>query len=396
MYKYFFPADILLPESDPEKWSVIACDQYTSEPEYWEETARCAEGYPSALNIILPEVYLKDDNSARIRQINGNMKKYLKEGIFEEYPGTFVLTLRKLKNGMVRKGIVGLINLDDYSYEKNAQTLIRATESTVIERIPPRVEIRRGATIEIPHIMLLMDDSGRTVIEPAADKISEFRKLYDFTLMQNAGSISGYALSKEAAEDMSRNINRLAEESGTGILFAVGDGNHSLAAARECYRQGKGPAYALVEIVNIHDESLEFEPIYRVVFGADCNDLKTNFTQSLGGEYHGSGSRSYTLVCGGGEEIIEVKAAAGLAVTDLQNFLDGYISAHPEVTVDYIHGRENLRKICQKPGTAGFLFEGMDKSDLFRAVGRDGSLPRKTFSMGCADDKRFYLEARKI
>lgn len=396
MGKSFFAGDILLPKKDFEKWSVIACDQYTSEPEYWEETKKTAEGYPSALNIILPEVYLSGDNSARIGKINENMKNYIEEDIFNTFPNTFVLTLRTLKDGKLRKGVVGLIDLEDYSYESGANTLIRATEQTVIERIPPRVEIRKDALLEIPHIMLLIDDKDCTVIEPLCKEKDSFQKLYDFTLMQNGGKIEGYKLSENASEQMNNALENLKNKSEDGLLFAVGDGNHSLATAKECYKNGKGSRYALVEVVNIHDSSLEFEPIYRALFGVNPKELLEEFSESMGGEYYGQDRHEYICITNNGEKKISLKAKSKLAVADLQIFLDKYLKDHPNAKIDYIHGIENTRKLCSQGDTLGFIFDGMGKEDLFLAVAKDGSLPRKTFSMGCADDKRFYLEAVKL
>lgn len=396
MSKYFFPADILLPKKNFEKWSVIACDQYTSEPEYWAETEKTVGDAPSALNIVLPEVYLQKDNSDRIAKINENMKKYIAGDIFKTVENSFVLTLRTLKDDKLRQGIVGLIDLEDYSYESGADTLIRATEQTVLERIPPRVEIRQDATLEIPHVMLLIDDKERTVIEPLTAKKDEFEKLYGFTLMQNAGEIEGYKISDSAAEEMGAALEKLSQKSDSGLLFAVGDGNHSLATAKECYKKGKGSRYALVEVVNIHDTSLEFEPIYRALFGVEPESLIDEFVENMGGEYKGEDCHTYTCVWGDTEKEISVKAKAELAVADLQIFLDDYIKKNPSVKIDYIHGKENTKRLCCKADTLGFIFDGMGKDDLFPAVAADGSLPRKTFSMGCADDKRFYLEARKI
>ncbi len=390
MQKYLTPANIMLPKKDFHKWSVIACDQYTSEPEYWAETERQTGDGPSALNIVLPEVYLQGDNSARIAKINDNMKAYVKNGVFETFDDTLVLTVRTLKDGKVRTGIVGLIDLEDYSYEKGADTLTRATEATVVERIPPRVKIRKDATLEIPHVMLLINDPERTVIEPLASNAEDFQKLYDFTLMQNAGEIKGYKIPDCKVEEVNRKLDGL-KTANNGLLYAVGDGNHSLATARECYKNHGGSRYALVEVVNIHDNSLEFEPIYRTVFGVDPEMVINEFVNAMGGEYKGEDCHEYTCVFGGNKKKIKVKAKSKLAVADLQNFLDSY-----GAEVDYIHGIENTEKIAKRENTVGFIFSGMEKADLFPAVAQDGSLPRKTFSMGCADDKRFYLEAREI
>ena len=395
MQKYLSPANIMLPKKDFTKWSVIACDQYTSEPEYWEETNKTVGDAPSALNIVLPEVYLSNDNSERIAKINENMKAYKEQGVFDIFPDALVLTVRTLNNGKVRTGIVGLIDLEDYSYEKGADTLTRATEATVVERIPPRVEIRKDATLEIPHIMLLIDDPERTAIEPLAKECDGFKKLYDFTLMQNAGEIKGYKIPENKAEEINTCLDKLKTQ-GDGLLFAVGDGNHSLATAKECYKNHGGSRYALVEVVNIHDTSLEFEPIYRVVFGTEPEKIISDFVKAMGGEYEGDGSHEYTCVFGNEEKTISVKAKSTLAVADLQSFLDDYIKSNPEIEVDYIHGVENTKKIAKRENTVGFIFSGMGKADLFPAVSKDGSLPRKTFSMGLADDKRFYLETREI
>ncbi len=393
MQKYIYPANILLPKTDFEKWAVIACDQYTSEPEYWSETKSTVGDKPSALNIVLPEVYLSEDNSEKISVINKNMAEYLSGDVFAEFDNTLVLTVRTLKDGKKRNGIVGLIDLEDYSYEKGADTLIRATEATVVERIPPRVEIRKDAPMEIPHVMLLIDDEDKIVLEPLCEKSDGFEKLYDFNLMQNAGSIKGYKIPD--SEDINAKLDALAKK-GNGLLFAVGDGNHSLATAKECYKNHGGSRYALVEIVNIHDTSLEFEPIYRAVFGADPEAVINEFTAACGGEYDGEDAHKYTCVFGNNEKTISVKAKAKLAVADLQNFLDAFIKNNPNVKVDYIHGIPNTKKLAQGDNVLGFIFDGMEKGDLFPAVVADGSLPRKTFSMGCADDKRFYLEARKL
>lgn len=395
MQNYLNPANILLPKKDFQKWSVIACDQYTSEPEYWAETEKEVGDTPSSLRIILPEVYLSADNSKKIAEINQNMRSYIENGVLEEFPNTLVLTVRTQKDGKKRTGIVGLIDLEDYSYAKGADTLIRATEETVIERIPPRVEIRKDAPLEIPHIMLLIDDNDRTVIEPIAKIKDSLTSLYDFTLMQNGGKIKGYKLSDEAVKNVNSALDILKNK-GNGLLFAVGDGNHSLATAKECYVNQGGSRYALVEVVNIHDTSLEFEPIYRAVFGCDPQKLINAFVDYMGGEYEGADAHKYTCTFGDTQREIKVQKRAQLAVADLQRFLDGYIKENPQINVDYIHGIDNTRRLSQKENTVGFLFEGMGKSDLFPAVFNDGSLPRKTFSMGSADDKRFYLEARKL
>ena len=391
--QFLYSADILLPKKDFEKWSVIACDQYTSEPEYWAETEEIVGNNASALRIILPEAYLTDDDSEKIAQINKNMIDYLNSDVFDLFEDTIIYTNRTLKNGVSRHGIVGLIDLEDYSYEKGASTPIRATEQTVIERIPPRVAIRRDASIELPHVMLLIDDEKRTVIEPISEECEKFKKLYDFDLMQNAGHICGYALSTDAKNQVKSALDLLYKNSKDGLLYAVGDGNHSLASAKECYRQGCGPRYALVEIVNIHDYSLEFEPIYRVVFGGN-QKLIEDFIDYCG-ESKDTDGQNFLIINGENETEVSLKAKGTLPVATLQGFLDEYIK-NTDLKIDYIHGIENVKKLCKREKAIGFIFDGMEKNQLFEAVSNDGSLPRKTFSMGCADDKRFYLEARKI
>jgi uncharacterized protein (DUF1015 family) len=392
--RFFYSADVLLPKKDFEKWSVIACDQYTSQPEYWNETKKIVGENPSALNIVLPEAFLEEDNSKAISKVNETMKNYLENGVFDVYSDTFVYIERKLNNGSLRRGILGLIDLEDYSYLKGSNSLIRATEETVLERIPPRVNIRLEAPLEIPHIMLLIDDEEKSVIEPLSEKTENFEKLYDFSLMQNAGSIKGYKISKNACEQMLDAIENLAQKND-GMLFAVGDGNHSLASAKECYKLGKGSRFALVEVVNIHENSLEFEPIYRVLFGVEPQKVIDDFVKSLGGEYYGFDAQKFTCVFAGETKEISVKPNGKLAVATLQKFLDEYIK-NTEIKIDYIHGIEATKALSERKNAIGFIFEGMQKSELFEAVCSDGSLPRKTFSMGTADDKRFYLEARKF
>ena len=391
----FMPTDILLPAEKPEKWAVIACDQYTSEPEYWENVRKTAGDAPSAFNIIFPEAFLGENNAEKISKINSVMKSYLDGGVFKEYKNTFVYTERTLKNGKTRRGIIGLINLDNYSYEKGSKALIRATEATVKERIPARVEIRRGAHLEMPHVMLLCDDPENLLIGGLASNTGDFECLYDFDLMCGGGHIRGFAPEKAATEALQRHTEELLRKNGGDMLFVVGDGNHSLAAAKECAALG-GSHYALVEVVNIHDSSLEFEPIYRVLFGVEPQKVIEDFIEKCGGEYIGADAQRFTCVYGNTEREISVRPASKLAVGTLQAYLDDYLKAHKDVKIDYIHGEDSLKKLAGERNALGFLFDGMKKEELFDAVRQDGSLPRKTFSMGEADDKRFYLECRKI
>lgn len=387
--KNFYPCDFLLPKSDFEKWAVVACDQYTSEPEYWKQVADFVGDTPSALNIILPEVYLQKDNSERIEKINAKMKEYIENDVFDTVKDTFIYVEREVTGGKIRKGVVGLIKLDDYSYEKGSKALIRATEATVLERIPPRVEIRKDASLELPHIMLLIDDPDNTVIEPLSDKTEKFNKVYDFDLMQKSGHIKGYAVDKGTVADIQSSLEKLVEKSDDKFLFAVGDGNHSLATAKECNSE-----YAMVEVVNIHDYSLEFEPIYRVLFGVEPEKFLNEFVIALGGEYHGADAQKFTCCYGETVKEISVKPTGKLSVATLQTWLDEYLANNMDVKIDYIHGEDVVYSLSKQQGTVGFIFDGMEKCDLFPAIKQDGSLPRKTFSMGNACDKRFYIEAR--
>lgn len=394
---YFFPADILIPKTELGKWSVIACDQYTSEPEYWERVKELTGGAPSALDIILPEYRLRNDNSEAVKEINEKMNRYLKEGVFEEYKNATVYIERTQSDGKLRCGVLGCIDLEQYSYEQQTDAPIRATEQTVVSRIPPRVEIRREAPLELPHIMLLIDDIKREIIEPLSTKKQGFEKLYDFELMLGAGHITGYLIDDETVKELQRKISRLAEDNG-GLAFCVGDGNHSLATAKECYSKSSSELcrYALCEFVNIHSEALCFEPIYRVVFGVEPEALIDEFVSYCGGEYFGADAQQLTAFYGDCERRLSVRPKYELSVGTLQAFLDAYCADNPEAEIDYIHGEESLKKLSRSNGAVGFIFDGMKKEELFPAVLKDGSLPRKTFSMGHSDDKRFYLEARKI
>jgi hypothetical protein len=292
---------------------------------------------------------------------------------------------------------VGIIDLEDYDYRKGATSAIRATEATVLERIPPRVQIRKDASLEMPHILLLIDDPERSVIEPLSDKKAGFEQAYGFELMKDGGHIDGYFLPDAVIAQVQDALEALVAGKDDQLLFAVGDGNHSLATAKECYQQSQNPLarYALVEVVNIHDESIEFEPIYRVLFNVDREDFLSKFiahTEALGGE----STQRFEVVDKNGSSEIDVKATSKLPVGTLQTFIDDYIKDNPGVRIDYIHGADVTRGLCRDDDTLGFIFEGMAKDELFPAIVADGSLPRKTFSMGHAEDKRFYIEARKI
>ncbi len=394
--KCFTPADFLLPKRDFGKWAVIACDQYTSEPEYWQKVKKNVGETPSALNCILPEVYLKEDNSGSVKKINKTMEEYLKGDVFTSVNDSFVFVERIQSDGRVRLGIVGKVDLEAYDFNKGTTAAVRATEQTVLSRIPPRVEIRKEAPIEMPHVMLLIDDPEDTVMGIIKEKKETLDKLYDFDLMENGGHIKGYRVENNIADNICKALENLANKHN-GLLFCVGDGNHSLATAKKCYELNKTELsrYAAVEVVNIHDNALQFEPIYRVVFGGCPEKIIDDFVKYCGGESKDKDAKVYTCVYGETEREIRISSKEKLAVATLQTFLDEYLKG-TSAEVDYIHGIDSVNKLCKEENTVGFIFDGMSKSELFDAVAQDGSLPRKTFSMGHADDKRFYIEARKI
>ena len=417
MNNAFKPADILVPkkETDIKKWSVIACDQYTSEPEYWEETEKNVGDSPSALRLILPEIFLESkDVDKRISNIHETMEKYVSEGMFEEYKNSMVYIERTQSNGIVRKGILGMIDLEEYDFSKGSSSQVRATEATVIERIPPRIKIRDGALLELPHIMILIDDENGTVIEPLASKKNSMKKLYDTELMQSGGSIEGYLISDEGCKEVVSNLDKLGDKDAFSakygdvplLLYAMGDGNHSLATAKEYYEQlkknspdedfSKHPArYALAEIVDLHSPALQFEAIHRVITETDCSKLIEDMTKAL--ELSETPSeQSFEIVLNGSRKKMFIhKQTSNLTVGSLQNFLDAYL-AENSGKIDYIHGTDTVIKLVNSDSSIGFILPDMSKSELFPTVIKDGALPRKTFSMGHAEDKRYYIEARKI
>ena len=390
----FGPADILLPAEGFEKWACVACDQFTSEPKYWLDAEKAVGDAPSALNIILPEVWLGRNDAERACKINAEMERYLAGGVFNEYPDSMIYVERTLPNGAIRLGLVGAVDLEAYDYNVGSKSPVRATEGTVLSRIPPRVSVREGAPLEMPHIMLLVDDVKRTVIEPL--KALELPLLYDFELMLGGGHIRGYLVDRATHSDVIENIEKalslLAENTpDDGVLIAMGDGNHSLATAKECYRRNptKRNRYALAELVNIHDEALVFEPIYRVVFGCDPDELLAECQKAL---TPGKNKIEWHTSTSSGE------ISTGELVTDvLQRIIDDYVAAHPASECDYVHGVEStLTLVSEGDDRIAFIFDGMDKSELFPYVEKKGALPRKTFSMGEAESKRYYIEARRI
>ena len=417
MKRYFFSADILLPDfskCDGTKWAVIACDQHTGEPEYWHAAEALVNGAPSTLDLILPEVYL-EETEARIPVINATMDAYLSD-VLLAHKDSMIYLERTMADGRVRRGIVGCIDLEQYDYKKGATSLIRATEGTVLERIPPRVAIRRGASVELPHVMVLVDDPEKTVVEPLAKKTDGFSAAYDFDLMLGGGHVKGFFLDGDCQKEIESALGALITpeqmqarygEVYEPLLFAVGDGNHSLASAKAAYEEVKAalgaeaenhPArYALVEIVNLHDEALDFEPIYRVMFGVSPAAVLEALREYAGNLDGNERPQKVDYMHAGGEgSLVFRHPSQQLTVGTLQSFIDGYLAAHPEASVDYIHGEDVTEALARRENAIGFIFDGMGKEQLFKTVICDGALPRKTFSMGHAEDKRYYLECRKI
>ena len=417
----FSPADILLPKdgTDMTKWAVIACDQFTSEPEYWQAVEQQVRDAPSAYRLILPEAHLNDaDVDGQIAAINESMKRYLADGVFKTYEDALIYVERTQTDGKVRHGLIGKVDLDCYDFTPGSGALIRATEGTVLDRIPPRVRVRKDAPIELPHIMVLIDDPEKTVIEPLTAGTDGMQPVYDFDLMQGGGRIRGWLLGGAQKAAVAAALNALkspeVQEAKYGLkdaaplLYAMGDGNHSLATAKQCFedlkaREGEAayasPArYALVELVNNHDDALQFEPIHRVVFGVDPEDVMTAFFAAHPGAHDGIGDGHVIEYLFGGQHgfVTVPDPEKQLPVGTLQAFLDVYVKAHEGASVDYIHDDDVVERLSMQKNAIGFKLPAMGKDQLFRTVMADGVLPRKTFSMGHARDKRYYLEARKI
>lgn len=419
------------PGTDLTKWAVIACDQFTSQPEYWKEVERIVGDAPSTLNLTFPEVYLEGPGGdERIKNIQAAMRKYMDTGVLQ--PDEGLIYVERTVDGKTRKGIILCLDLEAYDYTRGSSSLIRATEGTIVDRLPPRIKIREGALLELPHILVLIDDTNRTVIEPLGAAKSKLEKLYDFDLMLDSGHLAGYALDQELEEQVVQTLRDLAkpetfaakygiEENQPVLLFAMGDGNHSLATAKAIWEKLKPevgmdhPArYALVEIENVHDEGLAFEPIHRVLFGLK-KDLFVELEKTFGADLtyrpaataqdmvdivdSATGKKQAIGLVGGGKQfgVIEIaNASSNLPVVTIQAFLDDFLQQGGAEKIDYVHGEEVTVKLGSQADNAGFYLPGMSKSDLFKTVILDGALPRKTFSMGEAREKRFYMEARKI
>lgn len=423
----FLPGEILLPPQDVSvgQWACLACDQYTSQPDYWQQAEALAAGGPSALNIVLPEVYLdKVDTPTRIRAIHAHMQDYKQNLLTRKVKG-YVYLERTQTDGSVRPGLLGLLDLEQYDYLPGAECAIRPTEGTVPSRIVSRLAVREGAVLESPHVMMLADDDGCTLIEPLAEKKADMPCVYEGELALGGGFIKGWAV--ERPEQISA-INAAIAALGSRAVFdakypaaagaptlslASGDGNHSLATAKAYWDELKKdlpadqhknhPArYCLAEVCNLHSPAIGFEPIHRVVFKTQglslLAALKTWCAQhgaTIDGPV-GEGDQTLSLVCGGWQHQVRIgNPPAPLAVGTLEAFLSDYLAVHPAASVDYIHGEDSVRELAEESHT-GILLPDFEKRDLFRGVVLGGVLPRKTFSMGHAQDKRYYLECRSI
>jgi hypothetical protein len=425
--------EILLPkkEIDPTKWAVIACDQFTSQPEYWEDVAKLVGDSPSTLQMILPEVWLHaSDVAERIAKSHAVMREYLQADLFDHKNG-FIL-VERTNSGKVQTGLMVAMDLETYDFNKGSQTLIRATEGTILDRLPSRMKVRRGASLELPHIMVLYDDQANVVLKEVQQVKSSLEICYDFDLMQDSGHLKGYLVKDERlVESITSHLAQLIKPdyytqrygnvgSNHPLLFAMGDGNHSLATAKAIWEELKPsvgmdhPArYALVELVNLHDPALQFEGIHRVLFNVDKNFLASMLEKW---QEHVSmvpvhnlaaltrrvnearkDQQVFGIININGYQLIELRGLSqNLAVGNLQAYLDDYLKAYPETKIDYVHGDDVVDGHGKKFGNIGFYLPAIPKASFFKTVIVDGALPRKTFSMGHAKDKRFYMECRKI
>ena len=398
----FTGADILLPKSaDFSKWAVIACDQFTSQPEYWDAVRSEVGENPSTLHMILPEVMLPGTDE-QISTIHETMANYLACGVFATYQNSYIYVERTLEDGSIRKGLVGALDLDQYDYHPDVDVPVRATEATVQERIPPRMRVRRGAPLEMPHVLLLCDDQKKSIIEPLAAQKESLKKVYDFDLCAGGGNIRGWLLDGDIAAKVNEAI-AVYEQEKTPLTYAVGDGNHSLATAKACFEELKksDPAkdwanhparFALVELENIHDVAQQFAPIHRVITQTNPGQLLAYLAKACTGE----ASCEIPWFSGNEQGIFRLEMQPGqLPLAALQQALDAYLKENAG-EIDYIHGDDTLVELAKQENSLGFLVPGIEKNQFFQGIVTDGILPRKTFSMGHAREKRYYLEARKI
>lgn len=399
---------ILLPKKDIDlsKWSVVACDQFTSERAYWERLKEYVGDSYSTLNIVFPEVYLGSNDDERIQKINDTMRKYQSEGIFDVHENCFILVDRVISNGQHRLGLVIAIDLEEYDFSPTSKARIKATEGTVIERIPPRVKIRKNAIVELPHVMLLMDDREQKIIENLYASRDKLEKLYDFELNMDGGHITGYKvtnvneITNKLYGLLDKDYQRKIYGKETSILFSVGDGNHSLATAKTHWDNLKQtlskeekethPArYGLVELVNLNGSGLDFEPIHRVVFGVSKEDVEEIVSK------FSKGNGKIELNYEGKEYFIKVDENSPKAIDEVQTYLDSLVKSG-KAGVDYVHGRKNTLDVAKSENGLAIFMPTIKKEELFGYIIEKGVLPRKSFSMGEANDKRYYLEAKYI
>ena len=403
MIKMIKAPHILLPKQDVDwsKYAVVACDQYTSNVEYWDTLREEVGDNLSTLNMIYPEVYLdRTDNDLFINRINKNIKQYLKNKDLEDIGKCFVLVERITSYGVKRLGLVLAIDLEDYSYEKGTKALIRASEATIVERIPPRLKIRQDAKIELPHVLVLFDDPEKKIVESLYSKRDKLEKIYDFELNKDGGHVRGYKV--ENTNEVIKQFDNLFRRNNNGLLFIVGDGNHSLATAKahweiikknlsEKQRQNHPARYALVEANNLYDDGIIFEPIHRVMFNVD-DKFEDELRKRVDGEFI-----SFTYTNEGGKKELKLPRNAPMAYLKVQTFLDEYLVKHPESKIDFIHDEDELMSVADKnTNSVAIAMPALTKEDLFDYLAKDRVLPRKSFSMGHANEKRYYLEAKKI
>lgn len=394
---------ILLPKAgvDMNAWAVIACDQFTSQMDYWDDVEKLVGNKPSTLRMMFPEAYLGKVNDVEfINKVNTTIQEYLDTNVLVDQGECFILVDRKTSVVERRLGLMIAIDLEDYTYEKGVKSLIRASEATIVDRIPPRLKIRENAPVELPHILFLFDDKERNIIEKLYENRSKLEKVYDFELNKDGGHITGYKITETAP--IIKQFEELLKKNNNGLLFIVGDGNHSLATAKahwdkikvslsEAERKTHPARFALVEALNIYDEGLIFEPIHRVVFDVDESFLP-GLRNALGGEYE-----SYTYSTFSGKEKLMMPKVGPEAYEKVQAYVDGYLKAHEKASVDYIHDEDQTIEVAKKhPGSVALIMPALTKGDIFDYIAKDKVLPRKAFSMGHATEKRYYLESQRI
>ncbi|MBF0578602.1 DUF1015 domain-containing protein [Erysipelotrichaceae bacterium RD49] len=405
----FASADILLPKAEnKENWAVVACDQYSSAPEYWDGVYERVKDEPSTLHLILPEAWLNSQKAQTHQaKIRANMEAYLKNEVMRMYPDSFIYTERTLTNGSIRQGLVGALDLEAYDYQASTNLPVRATEATILERIPPRAKIRSQAILEFPHILLLQNDNQDRLFSRIQTIKDQLELLYDFDLMENGGHICGWLASGPAKAQIEAWIEeyetaKQALNPASPLVYAIGDGNHSLAAAKAVWetirtdldpqkKQTHPARYALAELENLHHEAQQFEPIHRILKNVDVEDLIASFGSPVS-------QPTYEIRWMSADKqgsIFLDASISPLPLAVLQHFLDAYLDEH-EGEIDYIHGEEDLAALAKQPNSVGFFLPAISKDSLFETIKNDGSLPRKTFSMGHAHEKRYYLEGRAL